>query len=139
MICPNCNENIKSLYTNEDNIPSCPKCFEPIFFINNKSKKLKFLKHIILYSLCILFPLLPYHYAKKLKHGLIVESIVFIITIFALYELIYAIGRYDPNLEFYFIAMPSIILGAAAFTFTDSFYHLHKYLKSQTYHSNHHS
>lgn len=88
----------------------------------------EFWKKICLYALCILFPLIPYHYSKKLKHGIIVESIVFIITIFALYELIYAVGRFDPNLEFYFIVMPSIILGAAAFTFTDSFYHLHKHL-----------
>jgi len=96
----------------------------------------KFAKQISLYALCIFFPLIPYYYSKKFKHGIIIESIVFAITLFSFYEIMYAIGRYDTNLDLYFIGFPAIILGCAAFTITDSVYWLHKQILTERRKSN---
>jgi len=92
------------------------------------------LKTSFLYTSCILLPIIPYIYAKKVKRGILIEIIVISSTLLGVEFLSQTFFNYGfPVFNFdtmIFIGI-GLILFAGGLAVADSIHVLHKHLKLQ--------
>lgn len=94
----------------------------------------KSLQNSLLYSSCILLPIIPYLYTKKVKRGILIEIIVISSTLLGVEFLSQSFFNYGfPFFNFNTMIFVGIglILFSGGLAVADSIHVLHKHLKLQ--------